>query len=1693
MTEHKEPFHFIKGIKKLIPTIFESKYQDIFNPKKKYSFLNLEAWGKELVGRCLIIDLSQVTWVDFGAAAQLTLLIEWTQKKNINVTILLPFTRLSQGEKRHLSELEHINPEAYTEKKILFRSFVKRRRNALNYLENIGFIEAVKCNHITNSQVNFDYEYEFQADREKGKKKTEGIEYLKRERQESEQDIKDPKELGYKNLIPLSWIDKSGKSDYFKDYESLINKILTNAERGIEHIDAKTIINVILSELTKNVAEHANTTHALIGAALQTTNALNNEFHLECEREFFKWFKSSKSNYIAIYFGDTGQGLINTLKKAKKKPTSVITDTDYIHWSFDKWSTSKENEPIRGTKGLYRINRIINKYDGLVTIRTSNTIAGFQKGGYIVSNEIISKKTYALFPGTFLRLHLVPFKEIIKLNINPHYIQTDTGEKKYLWLTKFIELTSVQIDENSFNKEKIQNYFTLNQSHKKITNLLLILQIDTEKINSLELKKEIFKKVFFNLSHVRHPGAIVLYIIGKPHNLSWDLIELEADSQNCIKKFEKESQEIEHYSNEEVHDPVLILGEKRQFCWVGVENKLFLDALNKLYGSSQKSINLEDIIEKDKSTSEVITRLKQFFAGEEALAYLNEKNNINLRFNFRDLKEYYIDKLTQYIHELKESNKPSKDYYLTPNLKLVKNWININDILKDKDRAETFGYAFVLSTLFEEHFPKQNYEPKSKPLKILIDNYECYELAVEFGKFNGIPIERIIKLYEEVDGRLPRRTAIFDEKDRVIILTTIISTRETILRSIKTILRDKAKPIVVISLIDFNKNDNNKNTYEAVWGNKVRVISLYNEITDIQSHSKIEPTFYIEPFTNKKIKATDFEHDEKNQNTKFPERLIEECDALHFNHVGKENGRHFTFYLSAKRLLEKNIISDDSSKAFVTILERYKKEINDWLAKENIKDFEIWKISYEIKHAHPASVISYKLEAQYKSQCKGIVNIQRSGAFGEMNYSLPFNYNSKSKNIIFIDWGTMTGKTIQQVINLTPGIEKTNVLCCILFNQLPYNEHVFLSKLSQLLENIEKPINDQGQQKLFIELKQTKPSISESKISIKFLYDLPLFFYEQVECPVCEHRQALREFVIQAEYMDDFFDKRKEILKIKDRKITDEKPVDFYGEDENHRMSSKQIIKMFEFKLLLKNALTSTHYRNEVRKKILKITDNESNELDNQRKDIDSDLYAILYFLSVEIMWMQKPPLSFKLLREEITKMALAIATWDIQEMKQINGSRDELIIRYKFSAISVLRSSDKVSFINNIENIFKSTYYNEDRVSMSLSQNLFYHIHSYLKRKYHQDKNQLEKIISQLNSILEKYNLPGGILFVVQYLRFFSEQKKIELTYGELDIYETVRSFVNLVNKSFNPKGDGDIERDHNSVTNSYKNKIYPFYLIELIRNHQNLPDSRSKFIKLTSEGAFNAWRNELGESWDTLARNYVNHVTFHLNKMKSLFNTSVFKKYSDLVQVINDCTKNKIYFGYNDMFTLNCINNIMNDSMILLNKNFFDDFINIYNYYLRLFFDYNKYNKSSSSSVISLAYQFPSEYATILEEVIGFSKEKLHNKSIDLKVEKNIEPNNLKLFVPIDLLRELLEQIFCYNIIKHNPQKIVKIFIEYEKTKNEIKFYTYGTSPKGKNDGGLKNALNEIEFYYMGKTSNFYDHNNKRNVSSLKCKIWR
>jgi len=659
------------------------------------------------------------------------------------------------------------------------------------------------------------------------------------------------------------------------------------------------------------------------------------------------------------------------------------------------------------------------------------------------------------------------------------------------------------------------------------------------------------------------------------------------------------------------------------------------------------------------------------------------------------------------------------------------------------------------------------------------------------------------------------------------------------------------------------------------------------------------------------------------------------------------------------------------------------------------------------------------------------------------------------------------------MINLAAQEGKKNILVCILFSQLPSKEEEFLINIKEV----------KGQKKKNKQTLFEAPVISEisSAVSVNFFYRLPLRNYESADCPICEHIHALREFEIKGEHMSDFYMKRRERLKIKDKDKADLPPQDFYAND-NIFLDSEVILHMFKFRVLLQEALLSTRKRKEIEDYFVKIFQNIEKEKINPK----SEIYSILYFLSTEIMWMQKPPLVFLSIRKTLSQIAKTIAVWKLEEARDFFFDEPTLV-RYKFAAISVLRSSDKNEFNLSIHDIFASAK-RGDLYSHSITQNLFYHTYSYLKRQYHTSSEYFDIVIKKLDLILKENNLSSKLKNVIIFLRYFAEKRKFEIAIPSDTKMSAFNSYKKQIIDNYG------LSYKHNNVSDDFT-EVKPIDYLQMLQTHHEKNLSEENLKSIIENSGFVNWLSIVPKRWSDVAAYLNNVVINHFGKLDDLVNSKLFSSSDTLFATfIRQMLSEKKLFGVNDELTLQ-INDIITNSSILGSRSFFNRFISTWNFYYQSFMHVNAHAPALSCPLVKIAEQAPCNFLDAVNKSIGESERKAKGQNIKIDFNCKIT-NDAKIFFPYSQLKRFFDQVFLYNLFTHhiNGQTITVAVEQILKSDESItiRISSKGTKPKERNSGGLNKFV--TEFALFGGHLN-YDYNKSRKefLIDIKLLIWK
>ncbi len=1462
-------------------------YLDTINLEEKI----LKSPSVSLTKDNLFFDLSKCQFAELGALAQLILIIESYLKFKHIVFIALPTVNFTTSQRK--SQKDSIYAE----------NALAKQKNVNNFIKKTGFINALQdLAKRYKTEIYFTDEYDY-VKKGKGIKKetfldTFSVLYEKVIINES----------NYKFLLPFKIVDT--KDDIQKitfDFEHQLDKILQNEERGIYNFDIRIIKNVILPELIKNVKYHSGESHAIFTIGLLNSKSIF--FADDYDNYLLKPGAKRKINpielthiqrikenniesQVEIYFGDCGIGLLNKdFKRSIKKDfgNNITDNRKFLKLAFNRWSTTQDNKERRGTKGLYRLKRIVDKYKGMVHIKTSKSNGGFFNGEFEFRNVDTN------FNGTLISVKTNAFKEIKSFKIS-----TDRKISNIGWTSE-----KVMIDKDLNCLDTIRQKILIEK------NLLLIVDI-----TNFNLAKDyaIFESFLYHISEISHPSAIVIYLINNNEKLDDDSISTFVESvEERIRAVRKEIKEKNKDSSapdsedsklEEIHDPVLVIVNNNQTFWYGGSEKI-TTLLNESYTNllNDKSLKFYELesygsLEEDEDELKII---ESYLETDHNLVTLN--NDGDIVFNFYGIEKHYEDKIKNFKPEITDK------LICTPKLNIVKSWIDIKQLLQDDE----YGFALCLYLKYRRFYENKNNTNISRISKtktfILIDSNQQLELTKKFVELIGLKNKNIRNIEEEIDYSMPKRTKLFNDNSDVIVLTTIVSSSETLRRMVKYAKRDNANPEIILCLINSRIS---KITKLETWNEVTGIISIYqknkidaqtkdrndeylrNKLNDLSlAELKISPKYEEEIDDNKLI--------EVNKNLLA---YLKDNKVLHYNHYGHYNKRHFTFYLDKNSIINSIPANDFLSKEFIGA-------IREWKEKNNISEFTLY---------FNKRIINKPLMLQDYLENNELNNFK----FVDIN-----EYTAFDRNSIYFDFGILTGESINKLINKIDMVD--NFLACLLFNQS-------INSNAEIYERI-KTLKFKRNTLLF-EREKEEHIVN---FQIKYLFNLPLSFFNSENCPICEHRRALDYYKIEDPYLKEFGNDRRERLKeISADEINElSYPVDFYYSDkENEKrqeLSNNIIFQMYELKILLENASLYTKQRIKLYKYIHNLYENIDIEILNP----ESKLYSLVYYLSHEINWLQREPLIFRDFRVLLSKIGYTIATRDISSLvtnfntaNKYDIPSKNLATRYKYSAISLLRSSDKLLFCQSIFDIIKSSIFN-NKLSNNLFQNTIYHISSFFKNSYNKSEiyffyisNNLEKILQEIeiNTPKQKDTIHNIINENKKSrLKTYAVQKEPNdfriwknnwmniyyYTPGHPIVYEYFRElYISKVKNLFDNK-DFDLDSFKTTIKDNWINlKSYLMNLfIEVFENQLDLLKESSYFQEkfANSLETSNIWRNKIKEI-DYIIEGFINNPETYsknektyndlLDKIKEGFiqkeGLSIFKENAKLIHLLNEFPTN-------------------------------------------------------------------------------------------------------------------------------------------------------------------------------------------------------
>lgn len=1216
-------------------------------------------WSEAVREAGLLIDLSRVEWVELSAIVQTTVLIESALRAEIDVQVAWPLANHRRSERHWASEAGGL-PENVRAR---IKHRVDRRGDLSRFLIRLGFREALLAARLDGyGRLELIDDYDTSADPTGARPQAGG-----EDREPSDEPPSQQEWAGY--IVPLRWVAGDDLAT-IRTIAAEVARVARISGRGIPSADAEAIARVLMFELVGNVTSHAQAPRALVAAFAHPYDVPPRpESFLSCERPYFQWFGAQRLSGIDIVVGDSGLGLPAVLgpayERAREHGVNVPTleagpDASVMQWAFDRRSSSDPSER-RGTRGLYRVDRVVKRHAGLMTIRAADQLVGFDHGGAAHDANLVEATALAHVPGTVLHTHVPRQKD--------DYVARETTHAPRDLAFAFRSLAIG--DDGGITIEGSPAEPAIGDAGP---DACVVLVPDRE-----PLRKTTVEQLISAVADARGPAATA--IVGLP-STDWENVLEACTSLNL--EVEEHGLHRDHHESDDapldrydVLDPVLVLGTgPGELAWTGAPPAIaaLLERLSRTDGGQLRRAEIA-------SDEDEWVAIRRALRHDTNVVRLHD-DAIELRVHPAALHQAVAERMTTRVADQAREAAGTRPK-VTASLATVPVWLDVDKLLADEiDQILAVG---CLAHLLADDLGRARTE-----IVLLSDVSALRSVRKHLSK--AIGAVRHDEIPSDVSSdRADVRVKVAAQGEAVIVYADVISSGEAVRATVAQVMRDGAQPLAVACLADI-RHDAGRPL--SVWGTEVRVVSLACAALAFDPDTvKVDPeqVDFLDP--SGAVERPERPPPRYPMRVRKLKQLVVEQEALHFGHVGGSTGRHFSFYVNAGRLLERDALKH----RLVDVVREWDAEAREHAgASADAKDgpLQVWYPTPEPKAPRPARNLALHLAATRRHAVAR--SIRREPAWGGWKFPSAVGDLNPGTAVAIVDWGAIEGTTAIEMLRLACEAGAERVLVCLCLSQLPHDEERHLAALTGMSVQRQvspSPVDDRGRSALLDEHDAPPaPQTVDHDVSVRvrFLSALAVPAYTPRDCPVCQQLVELSEQEAPTQRLASFLeDQRKKRLHLTPRDDAISAPIE---DLDRNPLPSEAVVKMLDRRHELEAALRSTRARHKL-----------AAWLERLDPEVPSgEGLNLMRLLAVETQWLRRPPLVFRRVRGNLADLAAGIAAApDIASADRVN-------------AIVVLRTCSRSAFADHGDRIFVRVH--ADHAALD---QLLYGFHAHIQRPY--------------------------------------------------------------------------------------------------------------------------------------------------------------------------------------------------------------------------------------------------------------------------------------------------------------------------------------------------------------------------------------
>lgn len=834
--------------------------------------------------------------------------------------------------------------------------------------------------------------------------------------------------------------DENRVKEMFEEYSSL------------SVIESGKLANIIIHEVGLNISEHADAEKGYLTMHVVKNideEAANSEQRIEYRKRYStdwdqKYFNENKySGYIELVIADDGSGIYETLHKnyENNHEGEEYDESDVLEWAF--WETSSQKSEKRyedcSKTGLYWVLRTVSDCDGFISLRSGESVISYNFANNDEPVKPFKKTKLYRIRGTQILIR-IPLKD---KNIDEkvtHEISKKVGHKEAK--EESVKIFNINSEANRNQEFIINELKRFDKYRNSFENNHDVIYLNFQNIdwNKDELN------IFFNR----------LFIIGDSSSviiLNFDYSRLSVlKTTNAFAKFEKQQQLL------------LIYSTKLELYFLGGNDDIYkiVEYLNNDIDSNEEDFNsyINNNVEMNyEKVLGILNDNTQYFSIGKPYSETERifRTNINYENAYRALNEI-TDKN---IHE-----------YLTNTGTLIPGYFYFpaGDYYSDKCiiTKKLLEDPIIQQYIINEIKIRLKYS-KIEPDIILTCTHSGREIAALLSESHQIKRYTYFDNYYFTDADDP--VLPINESDKVLILTDVIGTGGLLKRLENYATKVGVKVVGFCAIVDTRNPREKLNRNNCVYLSQI----TFTKHKVKPEEWKDEKIITVDP--QKLISKTDSKDVRNLAILKKDEfwYMIRNSKALKGRHICYRE-RHYNYYIDNEIIFKDK---DFGEKLANKIIDNLKTKV----------DVVLFPSYSDAKYLVERLNASFMKNEDYTITPKSI-RAEYNDSLLDYEYTLPdiqsYDNRFNNKNVLIIDDGINSGKTISELIKIASLYKAKNIQVFVFLNRLSTENTL------KLIENL----------KLY-----------RVKIAFNFLYWFNCPVYTKDNCPFCKKRNKYLEYL----------------------------------------------------------------------------------------------------------------------------------------------------------------------------------------------------------------------------------------------------------------------------------------------------------------------------------------------------------------------------------------------------------------------------------------------------------------------------------------------------------------------------------------------------------------------------------------------------